>query len=84
MARPVVDVSPTATPAAWVRALVQQARARVPFYGVHLGACNGADFQEVPSFDKTAVSRHGRFPISAGGAVGAHRVLCWARSVSAP
>ena len=75
MARPVVDVSPTATPAAWVRALVQQARARVPFYGVHLGACNGADFQEVPSFDKTAVSRHGRFPISAGGAVGAHRVL---------
>ena len=74
MTRTAVDVS-QAAPADWARTLVQRARARIPFYGAHLGGCSGADFQEVPSFDKTAVRRHGRFPISAGGAAGAHRVL---------
>jgi phenylacetate-CoA ligase len=70
-----VDVARAPTHADWLRTLVREARARIPFYGAHLAGCDGGDFQEVPSFDKSAVRRHGRFPISAGGAAGAHRVL---------
>lgn len=61
--------------AGWSSSLVDNARARVPFYAAHLAACEGTDFALVPSFDKSAVARHGRFPMSSGGARGAHRVL---------
>lgn len=59
----------------WAEMLVQNARERVPFYRGHLAGCDGSDFTRVPSFDKSATASHGRFPMSAGGARGAHRVL---------
>ena len=59
----------------WTDALVRAARERIPFYRDHLAGSEGADFSAVPSFDKSMTRPHGRFPMSAGGAAGAHRVL---------
>jgi 4-hydroxymandelate synthase len=59
----------------WTRLLVRTARAAIPFYREHLAGCDVASFSELPTFDKSMTAGHGRFPLSAGGAPGAHRVL---------
>jgi len=63
------------SPAVWSRTLVGLARDRIPFYREHLAGVDGRDLRAVPTFDKSMTTRHGRFPISAEGAPGAHRVL---------
>ena len=60
---------------AWVGELVGAARARIPFYRDHLSGFDGTSFALLPSFHKHLTARHGRFPLSAGGAAGAYRVL---------
>jgi phenylacetate-CoA ligase len=55
--------------------LVHTARAGAAFYRAHLAGCDGASFSLLPTFDKSMTAGHGRFPLSAGGAPGAHRVL---------
>ena len=55
--------------------VVRRAVARVPFYREHLAGADPTDFGSLPSFDKRMTERWGRFPLSAGGADGAHRVL---------
>lgn len=59
----------------WRPALVDSARARIPFYRDHLGDTDGRRFRAVPTFDKSSTVKYGRFPFSAGGAAGACRVL---------
>jgi phenylacetate-coenzyme A ligase PaaK-like adenylate-forming protein len=59
----------------WSPALVRSSSERIPFYRDHLTGVDGHDFQAVPSFDKSMTTRYGRFPMSAGGAPGAFRVL---------
>jgi phenylacetate-CoA ligase len=60
---------------AWVAELVECARRRIPFYRRHLEGLDGADLAALPTFDKRALAGFGRFPITAGGADGAYRVL---------
>jgi phenylacetate-CoA ligase len=67
------DVTPH-TSAAWRGSLLTLAR-RIPFYREHLADADGRDFAAVPTFDKSMTASYGRFPISAGSAAGAHRVL---------
>jgi 4-hydroxymandelate synthase len=59
----------------WTRQLVRTAGTEIPFYRKHLAGREAASFAELPSFDKSMTAGHGRFPLSAGGAPGAHRVL---------
>ncbi len=61
--------------AGWVGELVGSARARIPFYRDHLAGVAAAGLASLPTFDKAMTTRYGRFPMSAGGAAGAHRVL---------
>jgi phenylacetate-coenzyme A ligase PaaK-like adenylate-forming protein len=60
---------------AWVKELVGSARARVPFYRDHLSGVDETGLASLPTFDKSMTVGYGRFPLSAGGAPGAHRVL---------
>lgn len=60
---------------AWIEELVGSARARIPFYRDHLARADTSSLASVPSFDKAITRQYGRFPMSAGGAPGAHRVL---------
>jgi len=59
----------------WIDTLVRTARARIPFYRDHLSGVDASDLASLPTFDKSMTVGHGRFPLSAGGAPGAHRVL---------
>jgi phenylacetate-coenzyme A ligase PaaK-like adenylate-forming protein len=59
----------------WTNKLVCTARARIPFYSDHLAGVDASDLASLPTFDKSMTVGHGRFPLSAGGAPGAHRVL---------
>ncbi len=73
MTSPIDD--PDSNEPVWTGDLVRSARARIPFYGEHLAGVHASGLRFLPSFDKTMAARHGRFPISAGGAPGAYRVL---------
>ena len=59
----------------WVVKLVAAAKARIDFYRDHLAAADGSSIGLLPTFDKSATRGYGRFPLSAGGAAGAHRVV---------
>jgi phenylacetate-CoA ligase len=59
----------------WLAELVATARARVPFYRDHLAAVVASDLTALPTFDKHMAAGYGRFPLSAGGPTGAHRVM---------
>lgn len=59
----------------WGAAVVRSAVARIPFYADRLGEFEGADLAALPSFTKHTTAGYGRFPLSAGAAVGAHRIL---------
>ena len=59
----------------WVAALVADAMARIPFYADHLGGAAADRLDALPTFHKHTLSGYGRFPLSAGGAAGAHRVI---------
>lgn len=59
----------------WTRRFVRTARAGLPFYREHLAGCDAVSFSELPTFDKSMTAGYGRFPLSVGGAPGAHRVL---------
>ncbi len=60
---------------AWLDELVGAATERVPFYRDHLAGADTSSLASLPSFDKQTTGEHGRFPLSAGGAAGAHRVV---------
>jgi phenylacetate-CoA ligase len=47
----------------------------VPFYRRHIADACGSGIDSIPSFDKSMTVGYGRFPVTVGGAVGAHRVL---------
>jgi phenylacetate-CoA ligase len=55
--------------------VVAAARARVPFYRDRLSGHDDSPLEVLPSFDKAATAAYGRFPLSAGGAPGAYRVV---------
>jgi phenylacetate-CoA ligase len=69
------EVIPASEQAAWSEVLVRTARERIPFYREHLDVTDPSAFHSLPTFDKSSTPGHGRFPITAGGAPGAHRVL---------
>lgn len=60
---------------AWVEQLVGAAIDRVPFYREHLDGADTSSVASLPSFDKQMTAAYGRFPLSAGGAPGAFRVV---------
>ena len=60
---------------AWIEELVRTARARIPFYQDHLAGADTSSLASLPTFDKSMTVGHGRFPLSAGGAPGGHRIL---------
>jgi 4-hydroxyphenylpyruvate dioxygenase len=55
--------------------MVHWSRTQIPFYREHLNGIAASDLSALRSFDKSMIRDFGRFPISAGGAPGAHRVL---------
>ena len=59
----------------WVPDLVHRASAGIPFYRNHLAGADTARLAGLPTFHKRATAGYGRFPISAGGPTGAHRVV---------
>jgi phenylacetate-CoA ligase len=59
----------------WSEELVRGARAKIPFYQRLFESARASDFRSLPTFDKSATTGNGRFPISTGGAAGAFRVL---------
>jgi 4-hydroxyphenylpyruvate dioxygenase len=66
---------PAPSDRAWIQELVGSARASIPFYRDHLAHVDASSLASLPSFDKAMTSKYGRFPMSIGGAPGAHRVL---------
>lgn len=68
-------MSDTVSEREWVSALVADAVARIPFYRDHLADAPTDSLAELPTFDKHTTAGYGRFPLSAGGARGAHRVI---------
>jgi 4-hydroxyphenylpyruvate dioxygenase len=60
---------------AWIAELVESVRARIPFYRDHLAGSNSSSLTLLPTFDKSMTHEYGRFPLSAGGAHGAPRVV---------
>ncbi len=58
-----------------ISTVVRSARARIAFYADHLAEVDGQSMTAVPTFDKRNTAGYGRFPLSAGGAAGAHRVV---------
>jgi phenylacetate-coenzyme A ligase PaaK-like adenylate-forming protein len=60
---------------AWTKELVDTARASIPFYRDHLAGIDPSGLASLPTFDKSMTVGYGRFPLSADGAPGAHRVL---------
>lgn len=69
------EVIPASEQATWSEALVRTAMERIPFYRQRLAGADASAFHSLPTFDKASTPGHGRFPITAGGAPGAHRVL---------
>lgn len=61
--------------ASWVVELARVCQERIPFYRDHLSAVDVSNPAALSSFDKNALAGYGRFPISADGARGAHRVF---------
>ena len=61
--------------AEWVVRLTRSVRERIPFYRDHIADGDVDNLASVPSFDKSRTVGYGRFPMSAGGASGACRVL---------
>jgi len=59
----------------WIEDLVRTARANIRFYRDHLAGADPSSVASLPSFEKSMTAGYGRFPMSAGGAPGAHRVL---------
>lgn len=66
---------PAADERAWLDELVGAATERVPFYRDRLAGAGTSSLEALPSFHKGTTAGYGRFPISAGGAPGAYRVL---------
>jgi len=60
---------------AWIEDLVRRARTRIPFYRDHLADVDASSLASLPTFEKSMTAQYGRFPLSAGGAPGAHRVV---------
>jgi phenylacetate-CoA ligase len=60
---------------AWLQELVSGATARLPFYRDLLAGRDTSSLALLPSFDKHMTAGYGRFPLSAGGAAGAYRVI---------
>jgi len=60
---------------AWVKELVVTARGSIPLYRDHLADIDASSLASLPTFDKALTGTYGRFPMSARGAPGAHRVL---------
>lgn len=59
----------------WLHGVVDAAIATIPFYRDRLSGLDATDLAALPTFDKSTTAGYGRFPISAGGANGAHRVV---------
>jgi phenylacetate-CoA ligase len=59
----------------WVDQLVRRATAGIPFYRDHLAGADTSRLATLPTFDKQTTAEYGQFPLSAGGPVGAHRVV---------
>ena len=60
---------------AWIGELVEAATAGVSFYRDHLAGEDASTLSSLPSFDKRMTAGYGHFPLSAGGASGAYRVV---------
>jgi phenylacetate-CoA ligase len=61
--------------ATWAAELVRTARANIPFYRDHLADIEASSLASLPTFEKSTTVGYGRFPMSAGGAPGARRVI---------
>lgn len=59
----------------WLRDLAATATARIPFYRDHLAGADTSALALVPTFTKHHTAGYGQFPLSAGGAAGAYRVV---------
>jgi phenylacetate-CoA ligase len=59
----------------WVGELVRTAVAGIPFYRDLLAGADASRLDGLPTFDKQKTAHYGRFPLSAGGPAGAHRVV---------
>lgn len=59
----------------WVRDLVIAASERIPFYRDYLAGADASRLMTLPSFTKHDTAGYGHFPLSAGGAAGAYRVV---------
>jgi phenylacetate-CoA ligase len=76
MSEPLTGVSiSTSEISYWTDRLVRTASERIPFYNARLAGAGSSDFASLPTFNKGLTAGYGRFPISSGGAMGAHRVL---------
>jgi phenylacetate-CoA ligase len=73
MAAPVRE--PASDGRARIDGVVAAAVDGVPFYRRHIADACGSGIDSIPSFDKSMTVGYGRFPVTVGGAVGAHRVL---------
>lgn len=60
---------------AWVQELLVTATERVPFYRDHLARADTSSLASLPTFRKRMTAGYGQFPLSAGGPVGAYRVI---------
>jgi phenylacetate-CoA ligase len=58
-----------------IEELTEWAMARVPFYRDHLSGANRSNLAGLPTFHKHMTAGYGQFPLSAGGPIGAHRVM---------
>ncbi len=70
-----VPAQPAVEPRLSLDELLDWSRTHIAFYRKHLAGVDASDLSAVPSFEKSMTRDFGRFPISAGGAPGAHRVL---------
>ena len=59
----------------WLRDLVIAATERIPFYRDYLAGADASRLMTLPSFTKHDTAGYGQFPLSAGGAAGAYRVV---------
>jgi phenylacetate-coenzyme A ligase PaaK-like adenylate-forming protein len=71
----VIPAHPAATKRSDVAKVVRSASDAIAFYRDHLAGADPCDLAALPTFDKHATAGYGRFPLTAGGPTGAHRVV---------
>jgi phenylacetate-CoA ligase len=72
---PVDPAAPDSDEKEWVDEMVRTAVARIPFYRDHLAGADTSRLSALPTFHKQHTAGYGRFPLSADGVAGAHRVI---------